>query len=166
MLQHYWTVFWEIVRTPFYHIELVWGIVPLYFGWLVNELTSSKPSYRTAIQTGFGFTWAAAHWIWQYTHANGTTRLTTLGALLAVNMAVTLLVLLIGLVALLSGLHGKYPPYCQFLGHSRFANYFMIAIFPIQSNYLPWSWERMASIAIFAIPIWIAMQLVMLPLRK
>lgn len=32
MIHHYWTIFAELVGVPFQHIELVWGIVPLYFG--------------------------------------------------------------------------------------------------------------------------------------
>jgi len=58
--------FLEILISPFGHAEMVWGIVPLYFGWIVNELTSAKPSYHTAIQTGFSFMWAGAHWSYQY----------------------------------------------------------------------------------------------------
>ncbi|MEI9962566.1 MAG: hypothetical protein WDM76_16040 [Limisphaerales bacterium] len=39
----------------------------------------------------------------------------------------------------MSGLRKKFPKYLAFLGYTRFANYFMIAIFPIQSHYLPWT---------------------------
>ena len=52
MIQHLWQIFTELIRTPFQHLELVWGIVPLYFGLFLSEMTSSKASYRTAIQTG------------------------------------------------------------------------------------------------------------------
>ena len=65
MLAHYGAIFWELIRTPFQYTDLIWGIVPLYFGWLVNELTSSKASFKTAIQTGFSFLWAGAHWTYQ-----------------------------------------------------------------------------------------------------
>lgn len=61
-----WTTFAELVVTPFRHADLIWGIGPLYFGWVSNELTSSKRSFRTAIQTGFSFLWAGAHWTYQY----------------------------------------------------------------------------------------------------
>lgn len=167
MLQQYWPIFAELIRTPFQHTEMVWGIVPLYFGWLLNELTSAKASFRTAIQTGFSFTWAAAHWTYQYLAARppGSPRI-NFNALFAVNVAVTVMVLLIGLVALVSGLRRRYPRYGSFLGHSRFSNYFMIAIFPIQSNYLPWSWERLTAIALFAVPLWLALHFGLMPLRK
>ena len=59
------------------------------------------------------------------------------------------------LVALVSGLRRHYPKYCAFLGHTRFANYFMITIFPIQTHYLPWTWDRVVSIVIFAVPVWV-----------
>ena len=55
-----WLNFAELIATPFHHLALVWGIVPLYFGLLLNELTSSKADFRTAIQTGFSFLWAGA----------------------------------------------------------------------------------------------------------
>jgi hypothetical protein len=163
----YWPVFIQIIVTPFRHAELVWGIVPLYFGWLLNELTSDKTSFRTAVQTGFGFLWAGAHWTYQYFGVRpvGALRWDS-SAWLAVNILVTIFVLFIGLAALVSGLRRKYPRYCSFLGHTRFSNYFMITIFPMQSNYLPWSWDRVTAIAIFAVPIWLAFHFGFKPLRK
>jgi hypothetical protein len=62
VIDHYWPIFVQLVRVPFENAELIWGIVPLYFGWLLNELTSSKASYQTAVQTGFSFVWAGANW--------------------------------------------------------------------------------------------------------
>ena len=162
-----WTTFAELVVTPFQHADLIWGIGPLYFGWVFNELTSSKRSYRTAIQTGFSFLWAAAHWTYQYFTAHPEAkRGLTPEALLAVNVMVTMLVILFGAAALVSGLRKKYPPYGSFLGHTRFSNYFMIAIFPIQSRYLDWSWERLLAILIFAIPVWLIVHVGLMPLRK
>lgn len=148
-------------------MELVWGIGPLYFGWLFNELTSSKRSFRTAIQTGFSFLWAGAHWTHQHLTAHPDARQPlTPEALLAVNVTVTVLVLLLGAAALLSGLRRKYPRYGSFLGHTRFSNYFMIAIYPIQSRYLDWSWERFLAIVLFAVPIWLLVHVGLKPLRK
>lgn len=63
---HYWSAFAELIVTPFRQTEGIWGIVPLYFGLLLNELTSTKASFRTAIQTGFSFLWAGAHWLYPY----------------------------------------------------------------------------------------------------
>src|SRR5438045_4489564 len=40
------------------------------------------------------------------------------------------LVLVIGVVALLSGLVKRFPKHGKFLGHTRFAAYFMITMFP------------------------------------
>ena len=51
MSQHPLAVFAELIWTPFQHLALVWGIVPLYFALLLSELTSAKKSFRTAIQT-------------------------------------------------------------------------------------------------------------------
>ena len=149
----------------------MWGIVPLYFGWLLNEVTSKKANFHTAIQTGFGLLWAGAHWAyhWRQQFA-GDYRMSapklTLNGLLAVNIAVTILVIAIGAVALISGLRRKFPRYCSFLGHSRFSNYFMITIFPIQTNDLSWSWDRLAAIGIFAVPIWLVLHFGLMPLRK
>lgn len=160
-------LFAQLLREPFRHIELVWGVVPLYFGWIVNELTANKASFRTAITTGFSFTWAAAHWLWQYlaTRPTGAPKF-DVDFLFAVNVVVTLAVLAIGVLALVSGLRRKFPPGASFLGHSRFANYFMIAIFPIQSGYLVWSWPRLAAIVVFAVPLWLVLHFGLMPLRK
>jgi hypothetical protein len=167
VLDHYGPVFLELLQTPFRHTDLVWGIVPLYFGWLINELTSSKATFRTAIQTGFGFLWAGAHWIFQiFSSRPGSAPKLNLNALLAVNILVTFFVLLVGVAALVSGLRRKYPKYCSFLGHTRFSNYFMIAIFPIQSNYLPWSWDRLVAILLFAVPTWLILHFGLMPFRK
>ena len=167
MLQQYWTAFAELIRTPFLHMELVWGIGPLYFGLLLNELTLSKANFRTAIQTGFSFLWAGAQWLYPYfkAHAPGGPRL-ELGAMLPVNLFVTFFVLVLGAVALISGLRRKYPAYGAFLGHTRFANYFMITIFPIQARHLRWNWDYLVAIALFAVPIWVVLHFGLMPIRN
>jgi hypothetical protein len=165
-LNEYWSIFCQLIVTPFHHIELIWGIVPLYFGWLLNEITSKKASFHTAIQTGFGLLWAGLHWAYHWRHQQFGTPKISLNALLAVNLAVTILVIAIGAVALISGIMRKFPPYLSFLGHSRFSNYFMITIFPIQTNDLTWSWDRLTAIAIFAMPIWLVLHFGLMPLRK
>jgi hypothetical protein len=163
----YWSTFLELVVTPFRHAPLIWGIVPLYFGLLLNELTSAKASFRTAIQTGFSFLWAGAQWLYPYFRAQGHGGPTLeVGALLPVNLFVTFAVILIGAIALFSGLRGKYPKYCSFLGYTRFSNYFMILIFPIQAHYLGWTWIRLAVIFIYAVPTWLLLHFGLMPLRK
>src|SRR5271169_809861 len=102
MSQHPLAVFAELIRTPFQHLGLVWGIVPLYFALLLSELTSAKKSFRTAIQTGFSFLWAGAQWLYLYRNVSATTSASK--GLQSINLVVTGLVLLLGAVALYSGL--------------------------------------------------------------
>ena len=165
MIQQYWSIFAELILTPFRHISLVWGIVPLYFALLLNELTSTKANFRTAIQTGFSFLWAAAQWLYAYwqTHEPGVRHEWTWS--LPINLFVTFVVLALGVVALFSGLRRHYPKYGSFLGHTRFANYFMITIFPIQSHKLAWSWDRLLAIAFFAVPFWLLLHFGLMPFR-
>jgi hypothetical protein len=167
LIANLWHTFVELVRTPFQQTELIWGIVPLYFGWLVSEITSSKATFVTAIQTGFAFVWAAARWIFPHAYREWKKAATfQWETLFAVNNIVTLLVLVIGLLALFSGFRRKYPKGFSFLGHSRFSSYFMIAIFPIQAHCFPWSWERLAAVFVFAVPIWIIVHFSLMPLRR
>jgi len=163
----YWSTFVELVATPFQHIEMIWGIVPLYFALLLNEMTSAKANFRTAIQTGFSFLWAGAQWLYPYfkTRSAGAPRL-ELGAMLPINLLVTFLVLGFGALALISGIRRKYPKYGSFLGHTRFSNYFMIAIFPIQARSLLWTWERLIAIVVFAVPIWLVLHFGLMPVRN
>ncbi len=162
-----WFTFAELIRLPFHHEQLVWGIVPLYFGWAMNELTSAKATFNTAIQTGFALLWSGAHWAWQ-AFRNDPAKVVGLNThgLFAVNSAVTLLVIFLGALALWSGLRRRYPKGMKFLGHTRFSAYFMIAIFPIQSGYVEWSWPRVTAIAVFAVPIWLVLHFALMPLRK
>ena len=158
-----WHVFEELIRTPFQHAALVWGIVPLYFGLLLNELTSNKANFRTAIQSGFSFLWAGAQWLWPYfSHQAGS----PLRGLSPVNILVTFLVLALGAIALVSGLRRRFPKHGSFLGHTRFANYFMIAIFPIQSHVLSWTWLRLETITLFAVPVWLLLHFGLMPIRN
>ena len=161
------SAFAELIRVPFHHEQLVWGIVPLYFSWAMNELTSAKANFNTAIQTGFALLWGGAHWAWQ-SFRDDPAKAVSFGThgLFAVNSAVTLLVLALGALALWSGLRRRYPRGMKFLGHTRFSAYFMIAIFPIQSGYLEWSWLRVCAIALFAVPIWLVLHFALMPLRK
>src|SRR5512135_2844282 len=99
----YWTTFAELIRTPFEHIPLIWGIVPLYFALLLSEMTSAKANFRTAIQTGFSFIWASAQWLYPFVH-EGTTPRFKVGNMLPVNLFVTFFVLALGVVAFISGI--------------------------------------------------------------
>ncbi len=162
----YWTTFAELICAPFQHVWLVWGVGPLYFGLLLNELTSNKANFRTAIQTGFSFLWAGAQWLYLYYPAHRPGRLPVEWQSLPVTLVVTFLVLVLGLLALISGLRRRYFDYCSFLGHSRFANYFMIAIYPMQAHYLEWTWLRLAAVALFAVPVWLVLHFGLMPLRS
>lgn len=159
--------FWELLRVPFQHAELIWGIVPLYFSWLVSELTAAKATYSTAIQTGFALLWAGAHWLWQSAPvgSRATERWISPG-LFSLSGLVTVVVLLLGSLALIGGLRRKYPLGMRFLGHTRFAGYFMIALFPIQAGFLAWTWQRVAAMALFAVPVWLLAHLLLNPLRN
>jgi hypothetical protein len=64
MTHQYGLTFLELIRTPFTEVNMIWGIVPLYFALFLSELTSTKANFRTAIQTGFSFLWAAAQWLY------------------------------------------------------------------------------------------------------
>ena len=165
-MSHYWSTFVELLATPFHQIASVWGIVPLYFALFLNEMTSDKANYRTAIQTGFSFLWAAAQWIYPYFRPTGAYPRIEWNAMLPVNLAVTCLVVVFGAMALYSGIRGRYPKYGSFLGHTRFANYFMITIYPMQAHYLAWTWDRLAVIAIFAIPVWLLLHFGLMPIRR
>jgi hypothetical protein len=167
MTHNYWTTFVELIVTPFGTMNLIWGIVPLYFGLLLNEMTPSKANARTAIQTGFSFLWGGAQWQYPYFVPHGWhgTHL-ELDAMTPVNLLVTFLVLALGAVALVSGLRKKFPKYMKFLGYTRFANYFMITIYPIQAHDLPWTWERLGAIVLFAVPIWLALHFGLMPIRN
>ena len=164
---HYVDLFAQIIRTPFEHTALIWGIVPLYFALLLNELTSTKASFRTALQTGFSFIWAGIQWLYPYfkPHGSGGPRI-ELNAMTPVNLFLTFLVLAFGALALFSGIRRKYPKYCSFLGHTRFSNYFMIAIYPMQAQALQWNWDRLITITVFAVPIWLVLHFSLMPFRK
>jgi hypothetical protein len=166
-VSYYTSIFWDLIRTHFQHIELIWGIVPLYFALLLSELTSAKANYRTAIQTGFSFIWAAAQWLYLYRQGHPHLEIQVESRpVVPINLVVTFLVLALGALALFSGLRRRFPKYGSFLGQTRFANYFMIAIYPIQAHYLVWTWDRLAVIAIFAVPVWLVLHFGLMPLRR
>ncbi|HTI97931.1 MAG TPA: hypothetical protein VL527_03430 [Dongiaceae bacterium] len=166
-MPHYWASFVELLRAPFSRVDMIWGIVPLYFGLLLNETTSTKANFRTALQTGFSFLWAGAQWLWPYFRLRqpGEPQL-ELGAMLPVNLLVTFLVIALGVIALISGLRRKFPKHLRFIGHTRFANYFMITIFPIQAHYLPWTATRLGAIVLFAVPVWLVLHFGLMPIRN
>lgn len=167
MIHELGRAFLELLAEPFRHTEGIWGIVPLYFGLLLNEMTSAKANFRTAIQTGFSFLWAGAQWLYPYfrPNAHGFERL-ELGAMLPVNLFVTLMVMALGIVALYSGVRRRYPKHCSFVGHTRFMNYFMITIFPIQARMLHWTWHYLAAIAVFSVPVWLVLHFGLMPIRN
>lgn len=162
-----WNVFRELVVVPFQHADMVWGIVPLYFSWVTAEMTATKASPGTALQTGFTLLWAGANWTWQALRERPVgLPPVSLDALLMVKSAVTLTVLALGLIAFVAGLRRRLPKSFRFLGHARFAGYFLIAIFPMQSAFLPWTWARVAAVVLFAAPVWILIQGLTYPIRR
>jgi len=167
MSRHPLAVFAELIQTPFQRHALVWGIVPLYFALLLSELTSAKKSFRTAIQTGFSLLWAGAQWLYLYRNAvaTPTSSNVALKGLQPINLVVTGFVLVLGAVALYSGLRRRFPNYASFLGHTRFSNYFMITIYPMQAHALEWTWNRLAAVAIFAVPVWLVLHFGLMPFR-
>jgi hypothetical protein len=166
MTHNYWATFVELIVKPFQDVELVWGIVPLYFGLLLNEMTPVKANFRTAIQTGFSFLWAGAHWLYPYFRPRASGLPLEVGAMLPITLFVTFLVIALGAAALICGLRKRFPKYLRFLGYTRFANYFMITIFPIQAGVgMDWTWDRLIAIALFAVPIWLALHFGLMPLR-
>ena len=42
----------------------------------------------------------------------------------------------------------------------------MITLYPIQANYLPWTWDRLVAMAIFSVPIWLVLHFGLMPLRN
>jgi hypothetical protein len=165
MIDNSWATFVELIVTPFEHATMIWGIVPLYFGLLLNELTADKASYRTAIQSGFSFLWAGTQWLWPYfSHQVDMPPIRL--ATLPVNLLVTFITIALGAIVLVSGIRKKFPKRLHFIGHTRFANYFMITIFPIQAHYLPWTWDRLVAIAVFAVPIWLVLHFGLMPVRN
>jgi hypothetical protein len=85
--------------------------------------------------------------------------------MLPVNLFVTFLVIVLGVIAFISGVRRRYPKYFSFLGHTRFANYFMITIFPIQARVLHWEWNFLIAIALFAVPVWLVLHFGLMPFR-
>jgi hypothetical protein len=162
---NYGLTFIELIRAPFLNMSMIWGIVPLYFALLLNELTSTKANFRTAIQTGFSFIWAAAQWFYFYGKAQPAVEAAGTLSSRPINLFVTIAVFCLGLVALYSGMRRRYPKYGSFLGHTRFSNYFMITIYPIQAHHFSWTWERLEAIAIFALPIWLILHFGLMPFR-
>jgi hypothetical protein len=162
VLIDYAAIFWQLIEEPFKPLrrpEAVWGIVPLYFSWAIAELTNEKASYKTAIQTGFNLLWAGAQWTWQHTRQPGVEGRLDLNALFAVNVIVTIITIILGALALYSGIRKSFPRSCSFLGHTRFSSYLTITLFPIQARYIEWSWKALTAILIFAIPTWIGLGL-------
>jgi hypothetical protein len=168
-MTNYWTTFVELIAMPFEHVSLIWGIVPLYFALLLNELTSEKANFQTALQTGFSFLWASAQWIYPYFKPRASmTEHVAWDAMTPINLFVTLVVLVLGVVALVSGIRKSYPKYFGFLGRTRFSNYFMITIYGMQSHYpgFNWTWDRLIAIVLFAAPVWLVLHYGLKPLRN
>ena len=118
------------------------------------------------MQTGFSFLWAAAQWLYAWFKHDAPGHTLHPGALLAINFLVTLVVLALGALALYRGIRHRYPPGVSFLGYTRFSNYFMIAIFPIQAHYFSRTWDRFLAIAFFAVPAWLVLHFGLMPLRR
>jgi hypothetical protein len=160
MLNNLALAFLGLVAAPFRDISMIWGVVPVYVAWLMSETTPQRRSYRTALQTGFSFVWSAAQWYWRFEgHARGRPP----GV---VSLVFTALFALFGLLALWSGIRRRFPKRMAFLGHARFGNYLLVAVYPMMAGALPWTFLRAAAVAVFAPVVWAAVHFLLLPFRK
>lgn len=41
-----------------------------------------------------------------------------------------------------------------------------ITIFPIQAHHPPWTWDRLAAIGLFAVPVWLVLHVGLMPVRN
>lgn len=152
ILQH----FMQLLVTPFDHLGSAWPILPVYTTLILGEIYKSKVSFGHAVCNGAVMSWAGLNWMHNLTTAP---KLSYLFSSKALAWIVAGAAIGIGVFAIILGIRKKDKAMCEVLGHTRFSCYFIITVYAMQTGLVPWSWENMAAILIFAIPCWFVIYL-------
>jgi hypothetical protein len=139
--------FVELVVVPFRNLGTVWGILPIYTSLILGEMYKKKVSFPHAVGNGFVMLWAGLNWA---RHLSQTSAF----SFKALSWVVTAACIALGIVSIVLGLRRKAKRACEILGHTRFSCCFIIMLYPLQSNLMPWNWTSVVAILIFMAPVW------------
>lgn len=156
-------IFWELLSSPWTNLDVAWGIIPLYLSLLVGEIYEAKPSPKNAVQGGANLLWAGLDW--------GRVSLLPLVGQLSdlwkgqnlLIATMTFFTIALGIVSVFVGLRKRKRKLGKYFRYVRFSGYFVIMLYPLQTNVVPWylhGWMAVLTILIFAVPVWLCLGLV------
>jgi len=151
----------ELIVAPFRDLGAVWlGIVPLYVSLLLGELYKSKVSFGHAVGNGFVMLWTGLNWTMHLSNLGFFAYLGDIRSRTAIAWLVAVCAVGLGIFTIVLGLRKKDRTLCQILGHTRFSNYFLITLYPMQVGLIRWNWPSLSAVLVFALPAWLFVYLV------
>jgi hypothetical protein len=160
-LQTFWTNWLTLLVEPFRHFGDVWlGILPLYVTLVLGELYKSKVSFSHAVGNGFVMLWAGLNWGARLSGIGWTGyALHTSKQQMTIAWIVTAAAVAMGVFTIVLGLRKKDKILCEVLGHTRFACYFLILLYPMQARLARWEMSCLTAVLVFAAPFWLVVYL-------
>ena len=160
-LEGYYVKLVELIVAPFRDFGAVWlGIVPLYVSLLLGELYKSKVSFSHAVGNGFVMLWTGLNWTMHLSNLGFFAYLGDVKSRTAIAWLVAVCAVGLGIFTIVLGLRKKDRTLCQILGHTRFSNYFLITLYPMQVGLIRWNWPSLSAVLVFALPAWLFIYLV------
>lgn len=142
----------HLLVVPFRNLDTVWGILPVYATLILGEIYEGRMNYGRAVVNGVMMVLVGADWAWHLGRAN---HWAYMFAEMKLPWVVTACCLALGAFTLVLGLRRKDKRLAAILGHTRFAAYFLITLYPLQSRLVPWSSDALTAVLVFAAPAWL-----------
>lgn len=134
----------SIFAAPFWHLEMLWIIVPVYLSWIVTDFFQERKgtSIGNAIANGVVVFWVSFDWMRTVIES-----MAGFSWALVIKFVLIGLVFMYGLMILIEGMRGHNI--VTKLGRVRETTYILLMFTPIIYNEIALSWKVIIAILLF-----------------
>lgn len=151
----------ELFISPFYNLEMLWIIIPIWINWFFADLYQEKKgtSLGNAITNGAVMTWVGIDWIRHLINLIDIGRIPGFHYVTIIKFLLAITVGCIGIFIVKEGIQKK--EYIHFIGRVRETTYITAMISPIIYGAIELSWSLIFAIILFAPLFYYSIELIM-----
>ncbi len=143
-----WGWIWLFV-VPFYNLEMLWILVPIWLNWFFAEFYQEKrgTSLGNAITNGAILIWVGIDWM-RYLVSLASFGGLPFGIIAVIKYCLAVLVGVLGFFIVVEGIRTK--GFIHVIGRVRMTTYVLVVFTPIIYGGVSLTWEIVAAIVVFA----------------
>jgi len=149
----YAQIWLSLIIAPITNFDALWGVIPLYVeGFLAGYY--EQDTRGRLLTGGFIMSFVGMDWTRRLLQNNVQIQFNVQWILVFIFLGYGALALLVVLL--------KKLDLVRFLGKRKFAIYFGISFYPLQSGVIPYTTDALISILVMLIPVWLILELIFL----